>query len=109
MKRTQQELVDELIRRFGEDPRTWAFVCPNCGDVAVSADFKAAMDGRGIDGYGSDHLGQICIGRLLGALGDGYEGRGCDWAAFGLFQGPDFVIMPDGREVPSFAIAEAEL
>lgn len=110
IKRTQEELVAELTRRFGSDHKTWAFVCPSCHDVATAQDFKDALDAAGNPDDPFAHLGQVCIGRLMGALKrdqptDGYQGRGCDWAAFGLFRGPEFVIMPDGREVASFAIA----
>jgi hypothetical protein len=101
VKRTQDELAAALTERFGPDPTAWAFICPSCGDVARSGDFKEAMTARGVDGYGSDRLGQECIGRWV-------EGRGCDWAAYGLFRGPEFVIMSDGREVASFPIAPKE-
>lgn len=109
VKRTQEELYKELCSRFGKSPLDWAFVCPSCGDVATGRDFWEAT-GRG-DDLGLDRLGQDCIGRKLGVLArdvgrEKWKGRGCDWAAYGLFQGPEFVIMPDGREVPSFAIAE---
>jgi len=113
VKRTQQELRDEMCARFGEDPKRWAFVCPSCGDIATAADFRAALDkAERSNEPASQHLGQVCIGRIAGALDreqpkGGYRGRGCDWAAFGLFHGPEFVVMPDGREVPSFAIAPA--
>lgn len=110
VKRTQDELVAELTARFGADHKQWAFICPACKDVATAADFHAALASVGReDEYASSHIGQVCIGRILGALNrdSEYTGRGCDWAAFGLFRGPEFVIMPDGREVPSFAIAPA--
>lgn len=108
VKRTQDELVAALTERFGEDPTTWAFICPRCGDIARSGDFKAAMDKSGVEGFGSDRLGQECIGRLLGALSkDGQASRGCDWAAYGLFSGPEYVILPNGKEVASFPIAPA--
>lgn len=112
VKRTQDELVAELTARFGDDHKAWAFICPSCGDIAAAQDFKNALDADGRDDNPFQHLGQVCIGRLLGALKKdqpkgGYAGRGCDWAAFGLFHGPEFVIMPDGRETPSFAIAPA--
>jgi hypothetical protein len=110
---TQGELLAELRKRFGDDPKAWAFVCPSCGDVASATDFRVALDanGRG-DEPASNHLGQVCIGRILGALKreqpqGGYKSRGCDWAAFGLFSGPMFVIFPDGRAEPSFRIADA--
>ncbi|SNS59107.1 VVA0879 family protein [Rhodococcoides kyotonense] len=110
VKRTQEELVAELRARFGDDHKQWAFICPHCEDIATAQDFKDALTANDSDDDPFQHLGQICIGRLLGVLKrdqpkGGYTGRGCDWAAFGLFRGPEFVIMPDGKEVASFAIA----
>ena len=60
----------------------------------------------------SDILGQQCIGRLTGAPAAHERERtetrrGCDWAAFGLFRGPEFIITPDGTEVACFRIAPA--
>lgn len=107
VERTQVELVAEMTRRFGDDHRLWSFVCPNCGDVASAQDFKDA----GVEEPFS-RLGQECIGRQLGALSrefgyatGKYQGRGCDWVAYGLFGGPEYIVMPDGRKVGSFAIA----
>ena len=112
VKRTQAELVTEMTARFGPDHKGWAFVCPSCKDVATAQDFKDVLVANGSDDDPFKHLGQICIGRLLGAISKSipkgeYKGRGCDWCAFGLFSGPEFVIMPDGHEVASFAIAPA--
>ncbi len=114
---TQAELVVELRRRFGDDPMAWAFVCPACGDVATGLDFRTALAERprtnrdGAQTVASDLLGQACIGRVLGALEErrqkDWKGRGCDWAAFGLFQGPLKVTLPNGSTVRSFHIAEA--
>jgi hypothetical protein len=111
-KRTQDELVAELIARFGEDHRLWAFQCPQCHDIASAQDFKDALDAAHIDQDPFRYLGQECIGRLLGAIDKSipkgtYSGRGCDWVAYGLFKGPEFIIMPNGNEVGSFAIAPA--
>lgn len=110
---TQDELVEELRRRFGDDPSAWAFVCPRCEDVATATDFRAALEANprtnpdGSAKTASDLLGQECIGRTLGALSrDGYDGRGCDWCAFGLLPGPLGIEMPDGRIARSFHIAE---
>lgn len=102
---TQNEMTAEMVRRFGSDPKRWAFVCPSCGDVASVQDFIDA-------GAKTGRVGQECIGRSLGALKreqpkGGYKDRGCDWCAYGLFRGPMFVVMPDGREVASFRIAPA--
>ena len=100
---TQAALCEEMERRFGPDPKRWAFVCPACGDVACPQDFLDA-------GADPGRAGQECIGRWLGVLKldqppGGYQGRGCDWAAYGLIRGPVLVVMPDGRKVPSFWIA----
>lgn len=113
---TQAELLAEARERFGQDPRDWAFRCPHCGDVANGRDFSRALadhprthaDGSKV--IASDVLGQECIGRTLGALKDRAEkwtGRGCDWAAYGLFRGPWEIVMPDGRSVWSFPLAAA--
>jgi hypothetical protein len=112
VKRTQDELLAELTLRFGPDHANWAFICPACNDVASAADFRAALDSQGLtEETASQHLGQVCIGRLTGAPSPGTKTteRGCNWAAFGLFRGPEFIIMPDGHEAPCFAIAPATL
>jgi len=107
---TQDELVAELAVLYGADPMRWAFKCPSCGDVATGQDFSDALKATNADRpFASDHLGQVCIGRVIGALAKDtkYHGRGCDWAAFGLFAGPNFVIQADGRRVPCFPLAPA--
>jgi len=104
--RTRDELRAVLQERFGEKPDAWAFQCPRCGDIATTGDFRQAILDAGREGYASELLGQVCIGRVAGALTEGtYDGRGCDWTASGLFSGPEYVIFPDGREVPSFPVA----
>lgn len=85
--------------RFGSDGRKIAFRCPNCEDVATTQDF---LD------VGSHAYGQECIGRSLGALDKDYNGRGCNWTAYGLFKGPWLVTLPDGSEIGCFPLAEVE-
>jgi hypothetical protein len=104
-KLTQDELMAEAVRRFGNDPLDFAFTCPNCGDTATIRDFPADQ---------CDRAGQECIGRHLGALkgppgtdGKGEAERGCNWAAYGLFHGPWEIVMPDGRSSWGFPLAEA--
>lgn len=109
---TQDEFLALLRGRFGEDHLNWAFQCPACGDVATGRDFATALrehprtrkDGSPV--MVSDVLGQQCIGRVLGVLMPGrYQGRGCDWAAFGLSRGPVTVIAPDGAKMYCFPVA----
>lgn len=113
---SQEDLLSLLIERFGKNVYDWAFQCPSCKDVATGQDFKDALTTSpitrkdGTEVTASDLLGQQCIGRTLGVL-DGpaeeWQGRGCDWAAHGLFRGPVRVTLPDGGEVYSFPVAEA--
>src|SRR5665811_1536908 len=105
---THKQFIATLTERFGPSPYDWAFVCPNCGDIATGADFRTALaeHPRGTV-TASGVMGQQCIGRTLGALSgpaSKWKGRGCDWVAGGLFSGPTFVQVDD-HYVPSFAIA----
>lgn len=68
------------------------FVCPSCGLTSSPNDFKAL----GVD---PERAAKECIGRHD-------PERGCDWAAYGLFRGPEFVLHADGSESPVFAFAE---
>ena len=116
-KLTSAELVAELKQRFGDNPMAWAFECPNCGDVATGQDFRDALAAHprkhrvgGVPIITSDILGIECIGRTLGALrqraGDFWDGRGCDWAAYGLLPGPWEIVKADGRSMYGFPIAD---
>jgi hypothetical protein len=114
---TRDDLIAEATERFGNDPIKWAFTCPTCGDTANGEDFHQALTDHprkhrrdGSDVIASDIVGQECIGRTLGALTKGqgkYTGRGCDWAAYGLFGGPWTITLPDGRSMHSFPLADA--
>lgn len=91
---TQAELVAMAKGRFGDDPKTYAFQCPSCKDIASIGDFIEA-------GADPSAAGQECIGRSLNALkgqpnlDSGKSlGRGCDWSAYGLFAGPWRIVMP---------------
>lgn len=79
---TQDALVAMAQERFGDDPKTYAFQCPNCKDIASIADFVPA--GASAD---LNPAGQECIGRTA-------TGRGCDFAAYGLIPGPWRIVMP---------------
>jgi hypothetical protein len=114
-KLTQAALVAEATERFGADPLKWAFICPSCKDVANGEDFSKALaehprthNRSGETVIASDIVGQECIGRTLGALTKGrgkYTGRGCDWAAYGLFAGPWQIELPNGHTMHAFPLA----
>lgn len=102
------EWLTECRQRFGDDPYLWAFECPNCGDVATGAEFRDALADSEV--ATSAVLGQHCIGRHLGALqveAGRWDGRGCDWVAFGLLGtlGKGRLIDIDGRVVEAFNFA----
>ncbi|MGW0587430.1 VVA0879 family protein [Streptosporangium sp. NPDC002607] len=107
-KLTQAELLAEATERFGKNPMGWAFQCPNCADIATGQDFKTALadhprkHSNGDKALASDLIGQECIGRTLPK-----GGRGCDWAAYGLFRGPWEIALPEGRTLWCFPLADA--
>lgn len=118
-KLTGTELLAELKQRFGDNPMAWAFRCPNCDDIATGQDFRDALTAHprkhaydNTPVITSDVLGRECIGRILGALkvpAGKWKGRGCDWTAYGLLQGPWEVVHADGRSVWGFPIADAPM
>lgn len=80
----------------------YRFQCPMCGNVASADDFKRA-------GANSERVAQECIGRTMKPMPKPQKGKTpCDWAAFGLFRALGkglIVVMPDGKEIHTFAIA----
>lgn len=117
---TQAELIAMARERFGDNPREWAFQCPNCKDIATPADFLALNQdpdytSRFTEPTTGQECGQDCIGRYLGARdraakgtdGQGHAKRGCDWTAYGFFPGPWIIEMPDRTQLKAFRLAPA--
>lgn len=87
------EFHAEASRLFPGGPRTIAFQCPNCNDVATVGEFADLNVGEA--------AGQECIGRSYGPMSrprkpksNKFTDRGCDWAAYGLFNGPWEIVFP---------------
>ena len=76
---------------FGESALNWLFQCPACKRVQTPGEFSA----RGIS---PDLAYQECLGNYVAEIN-------CDWKAYGLFHGPDFVRTETGKEIPVFAFA----
>lgn len=98
VRQALEEWQAELKERAGDppDPTRLAFVCPNCGNVATAKDFLDA-------GEVADRAATNCIGRFV-------SGKGCDWAAYGLFgvlTKGRILTKPDGGTVQVFEFAEA--
>lgn len=84
---TREEWLAHARQLFGPHLIDWRFKCPHCGNIATGAEFLAA-------GAEPDDMAKCCIGRFV-------TGRGCDWAAFGLFD--ICTVHVDGIPVFEFA------
>lgn len=69
------EWVDEACARFGDDPRNWRFVCPECGTVQTAHEL---IDAKVPPGFALSAARQACVGRYLD------ERVGCSYHASNL-------------------------
>ena len=90
---TKDEWLAEGKRLFGENFEDWKFKCPRCGNVAAGREFKEA-------GVEPNSMYCECIGRHV-------AGKGCDWAAYGLFD--ICKVHVEGNPVFEFATEEKEV
>jgi hypothetical protein len=94
----------EAERRFGKNSMKWKFICPACGFVASTEDYKRA-------GAKPENVGFSCIGRWTGHIETdmGTKPGPCNYAGGGLIGlNPITVVMPDGKEHDVFDFAEVE-
>jgi hypothetical protein len=91
-KYTLREWRTEGERLFGRFIEDWKFKCPKCGNIASGQEFKDA-------GADSNSIYCECIGRYV-------KGKGCDWAAYGLFD--ICTVHVDGHPVFEFAEVEQD-
>ena len=82
----------EAIRRFGNDPLKWRFVCPLCGHEQAVEDFRPYED----KGATPDSARCVCIGRYAG-VGKGPRPKPCDYTAGGLIHLAPLRITSDDR------------
>jgi hypothetical protein len=99
---THEEWMAEGARRFGEDVLAWRFVCPSCGHVAKTSDWRDA-------GAPETTAAFSCVGRWLPNPKEMCDPPGpCNYAGGGLFAlNPVIVTLPGGKERTCFAFAEA--
>ena len=71
MDYTLEEWKAEGEKRFGTDLTKWKFKCPKCGNIASGQEFMDVQQDP-------NSMYCECIGRHI-------ESRGCNWAAYGLF------------------------
>jgi hypothetical protein len=102
---SRAEWLAEGERRFGKDTMKWKFVCPSCGFVASTEDYKKA-------GAKPENVAFSCIGRWTGHMNnDAFVTKKgpCNYAGGGLIKlNPITVVMPDGQEHQAFDFAETE-
>ena len=104
MKSQPQTMTEEAWLKlgtllFGDDRKKWQFKCPSCGLVlsgeAVKERFDCEIKAGRLEGYSIE---QECIGRYVDKVD-------CDWAAYGLFRGPNFVDRGSESPVAVFPYA----
>jgi hypothetical protein len=96
---TVEEWQAEAERRFGPDPFRWRFVCPSCGHVASTQDWKDA-------GAPVEAVAISCVGRWLKSPAEIFGKPGpCNYAGGGLLRLNPVEI--EGREIGAFAFAES--
>lgn len=96
----------EAKRRFGDDPMAWRFVCPVCGHVASTADYKAA-------GAPPGAVAISCIGRYLPSRSPAFDGKKvkqgpCNYTGLGLFRLNPVSIGGEDRQAFAFDEPAAE-
>lgn len=95
---TRKEWFAEGERRFGKNFEEWKFKCPMCGHVAAVHDYKA------FGAHSPDCAYVECIGRYTGQPSPSKStGKGCNWAAYGLFGIPKGGVLVDGQHIFDFA------
>jgi hypothetical protein len=72
-----EEWRAEAVKRFGDDPKNWKFVCPACKTEQTIQDF---IDMGFTEDQWHGYIGYSCIGRFNN------KEKGCDWTLGGLFQ-----------------------
>ncbi len=88
---TVEEWREEGVKLFGDNISDWKFKCPKCGNVASVMEYLK-------EGAGTNDSYQNCIGRFK-------KGKGCDWAAYGLFDICKVHIKQEGNLIPVFEFA----
>jgi hypothetical protein len=105
---TVEEWRAEAIAKFGPDEMQWKWVCPSCGHVCTTQDYKDA-------GAKSGAVGYSCIGRFIqhGSREKVHEAFGkkdggpCNYAGGGLIGiNPVTVIDEQGGKHHMFAFAD---
>ncbi|QAR35246.1 VVA0879 family protein [Latilactobacillus curvatus] len=97
-EQTIQEWKADGSSLFGSNPKKWKFICPSCGHVQSGEEFEKLENCNDWQDVYTK-----CIGRFV-------DGKGCNWAAFGLFRTLGKGRKVDGKtEVFDFAMPNTEV
>jgi hypothetical protein len=98
---THTEWITEGEKRFGTDIMDWAFVCPSCGHIATTRDWKEA-------GAKAEHVAFSCIGRWTGSKKQIFDKTGgpCNYAGGGLLRLNPIEVNQEGAIHRVFAFSE---
>lgn len=83
---------------FGEDMKTWRFICPVCRHSQSVQDYMDAGAEEGMIGFS-------CVGRAIESSRDALGGSGegpCNYTSGGLFKLSPVSVLIDGEWVPMF-------
>ena len=106
-KMSMDEWRAEAVKRFGDNPMNWKFVCPSCGHIQSVSDFRPFKD----KGATTNDAYFNCIGRFDGHLRTPMlSGQGpCNYSLGGLICLATTVVTGnDGRSLPVFEFAPAQ-
>lgn len=78
IRQSLDEWRSEAVKRFGDDPKEWKFVCPSCGMIQSVKDFLEL-------GGCPDDAAQECIGlhKWKSSLKPG-DALGCGCTSYGI-------------------------
>ena len=88
---SHQEWIVRGRELFGPDPMKWRFRCPMCKAIRTPEDFRPFKT----KGATADSAATECLGRYTGGASGPHR---CDWAAYGLFRGPDLIAVAGGEK-----------
>lgn len=82
------------VEFYGEDRMNWEFSCPNCKlTLSFNKYLEKKAQLKGWQPYTE------CVGRYL-------KDEGCDWAAYGLFNGPREITENNEHRAYAFYFAK---
>jgi len=106
---TEKEWRALGVKLFGEDISKWKFICPSCGHIQASSDFKQYED----KGATPSDACFNCIGRFSGKGGEiggnGGTVQHCNYTTGGFFNLSPMTIKAGDKELSAFDFYRGKL